>query len=331
MKGRPGVGVIGVGAFGSRHAELYSQLELCDLIGVADIRDQRLDEVCPALGVEGYSDYRELLKRDDIDAVSICTTDELHVDVAVAAARAGKHILVEKPLALTPEDCDEIITACTSAGVVLTVGHILRFDPRYHAARQEIASGRVGELVHVHVRRNNPVRNARRLAQHTTVLFFLGIHDLDFVNWCVGARAERVYAEATSRVLGGSPDTVLAVIRYSNGVIASLEASWVLPDAYPGRLDARFEAIGTQGALYVNGGSETVTVVGEDVVQPELYYAPEVYGERVGILRDELVHFVQCVVHGGDPAVSGQDGKAAVKLACAIQEAYESSHVVTLE
>ncbi len=191
--------------------------------------------------------------------------------------------------------------------------------------------GRIGQLVHVFARRNNPTGNARRLAAHTSVLFFLGIHDLDFINWCVGVRAERVYAEATSKVLDNTPDTVLAVIRFVDGTIASLEASWVLPESYPGRLDARFEAVGTAGAVYVNGGSEVVAIARERFECPELFYGPQVFGERVGILRDELVHFLRCVLQDSQPIASGEDGKAAVELACAIQESFQTGKVVELK
>ena len=335
MTDKLGVGVIGTGAFGSQHARVYSQSDLCTLRAVADINPQRLEEISTALRVQGYSDYRDLLSRQDIQAVSICTTDDLHVDVAVAAARAGKHVLVEKPLALNPEDCERIIEACQTSGVKLTVGHILRFDPRYLAAHAEIRGERIGRLVHVFARRNNLALNALRLAKHTSVLFFLGIHDLDMINWCVGARPERVYAEATSIKLGNTPDTVLALIRYPDGVLASLEVSWILADSYPGRLDARFEAMGTDGSVHVNGGSENVTIVhagniARPVECPELFYAPEVHGRLGGILRDEVHHFLRCVVEDRMPLVSGQDGKAAVEVACAIQRSLETGKVVEL-
>jgi UDP-N-acetylglucosamine 3-dehydrogenase len=314
---------------------VYSQSDLCTLKAVADISPQRLGEVCSALRVQGYSDYRDLVGRDDIHAVSVCTTDDLHVDVAVAAARAGKHVLVEKPLAMTPEDCERIIQACRESGVILAVGHILRFDPRYLAAYAEIREERIGKLVHLCARRNNLVRNALRLARHTSVLFFLGIHDLDMINWCVGSRPERVYAEATSTKLGDTPDTVLALMRFAGGVLASLELSWILADSHPGRLDARFEAMGTDGLVQVNGGSDNVMIVHapsmpQQVEFPELFYAPEVHGQRVGILRDEVHHFLRCIVEGRTPIVGGQEGKAAVEVACAIQRSLDTGKVVEL-
>jgi predicted dehydrogenase len=324
MNNRLRVGVIGVGTFGSLHAQVYSQAEECELIAIADVDEGRLEQVCDALGVEGHVDYRELLGRDDVDAVSICTTDELHVEPALAAAGAGKHMLIEKPLALTPAVCDTIIEAAGEAGVKLMVGHILRFDPRYYTAHQRIAQGQIGELVHLSARRNNAFGSARRLAVHTSVLFFLGIHDLDFIHWCVGGMPTRVFAQAVSKVLADTPDTVLALLQFADGPIASLEASWVLPESHPRGLDARFDAVGTTGALYVDGSGGSVVVAHERVEQPALWYVPELFGERVGILRDEILHFVRCVIHDQQPVVSGQDGKAAVQVACAIQESYRT-------
>ena len=271
-----------------------------------------------------------LLRRDDVDAVSICTTDELHLEPALAAASAGKHLLIEKPLALTPQDCDRIIEGANRSGVKLMVGHILRFDPRYATAYNEIRSGGLGKLVHFCARRNNAIRSARRLAGHTSVLFFLGIHDIDFMNWCVGRVPATVYAQGVSKVVADTPDTILALLRYPGGPIASLEVSWVLPESYPGRLDARFEAVGTKGAAYVNGGCESLAIAGERFEHPELWYAPNLFGQRPGILREEIAHYAACVMQDTEPRVSGEDGKAAVEVACAIQESLETGNVVEL-
>jgi UDP-N-acetylglucosamine 3-dehydrogenase len=280
------------------------------------------------LGVQGYVDYRQLLEREDIDAVSICTTDERHVEPAVAAAQAGKHVFVEKPLALTPQECDRIIHATDVAGVSLMVGHILRFDPRYVAARQEISKGGIGDPIHLYIRRNNRLSSAQRLAGHTSALFFLGIHDIDFLNWCMGAKPERVYAQAITKALRDTPDAVVGLLTFPGGVVASLEASWVLPEAYPGGLDARFDAVGSAGMLSVDGSPKPVTVVGQQVEQIDVFYAPELCGDTAGILRDELEHFVRCIHRGTRPRVSGEDGRTAVEVACAIQESCRSGQMV---
>jgi len=326
-------GVIGVGMFGSLHARVYAQLEATELVAVADIQVERTQHFVSQYGARGYANYNELLEKEDLDIVSVCTSDELHLKPVLAAAAAGRHILVEKPLAMNVSDCDAMIRAAEKAGVKLMVGQILRFDPRYYMARQAIADGQIGTPVHFFARRNNPIANARRLAKHTSVLFFLGIHDIDFMNWCVESKVERVYAESVSRALRDmeTADSYLALIKFRNGTIASLEVSWILPPSFSGRLDARFEAVGTEGTIFVDGSGQAVEVyrAGESA-RPDVMYAPEVYGRYTGILRDEIMHFVQCVQQDKTPAVTGQDGKAAVAVACAIAESVGKQQPVYL-
>jgi predicted dehydrogenase len=318
-------GVIGVGTFGSLHARVYAELESTDLVAVADIQTERTQRFVSQYGIRGYADYNEIM--------SVCTSDELHLQPVLAGAAAGKHILVEKPLAMNLPDCDAMIRAAEQAGVKLMVGQILRFDPRYYTARQVIADGQIGVPVHFFARRNNPIANAKRLGKHTSVLFFLGIHDIDFMNWCVESKAERVYAESVSRSLRNmeTADSYLALIKFRDGTIASLEVSWILPLSFSGRLDAKFEAVGTEGTIFVDGSGQAVEVYRADEGErPDVMYAPEIYGRYTGILRDEITHFVQCVQQGKTPAVTGQDGKTAVEVACAIAESAEKQQPVYL-
>lgn len=331
MSDKIGVGVIGVGRFGRLHAKVYSELESAQLVAVADIDEKRAQEVGTECGAQSYVDFRPLLARDDIDAVSICTSDNLHVAPAVAAAEAKKHILVEKPLASSVADCEKIIAATEKTGVKLMVGQILRFDPRYHAARQAIVEGQIGEIVHFYARRNNVITSAQRLASTTSVLFFLGIHDIDFMNWCAQSPIERVYAETTRKVLATGADSTLALLHFTNDIIASLEISWILPKSYSGSLDARFEAVGTMGALFIDGSSQSTTIYQTDgSTCPETYYAPLVYGKTVGILQQEIAHFVECIRDDKEPFISGEDGKAAVKVAAAIAESVQKGGPVYL-
>jgi predicted dehydrogenase len=326
-------GVIGVGTFGSLHARVYSELESTDLVAVADIQTERTQHFISQYGARGYTDYNELLDKEELDIVSICTSDELHLKPVLAAAAAGRHILVEKPLAVNVPDCDAMIQAAEQASVKLMVGQILRFDPRYYTARQAITDGQIGVPVHFFARRNNLIKSAKRLGKHTSVLFFLGIHDVDFMNWCVESKVERVYAESVSRVLRdvGTPDSYLAMIKFQDGTIASLEVSWILPQSFSRRLDARFEAVGTEGTIFVDGSGQAVDIyrAGESEC-PDVMYAPEVRGKFTGILRDEIAHFVECIRQDKVPAVTGQDGKAAVEVTCAIAESVEKQVPVYL-
>lgn len=325
-----GVGVIGVGTFGARHAQVYAEMPGVDLVGVADTDETRAERVAAALGTRPYTDYNELVGRREVEVISVCTPDNAHLHPTLAALAAGKHVFVEKPFATSVPDCNKMIRAARLAQRKLTVGQILRFDPRYHEARQRIVDGQVGDIVHASVRRLNQVTSADRLARHTSVLFFLGVHDLDFLNWCVGSRCERVYCEATRRVLDNAEDAYLAVIRYRNGVVASLEASWVLPRGYE-KLEASAEIVCTGGAVFVEGSAEAVRVAtGGSVVHPDVTYAPQVAGVSRGALRTQLDHFLDCVRFDRTPLVSPEDAKHAVAGICAMHRSLKTGAPVYL-
>jgi predicted dehydrogenase len=324
------VGVIGVGVFGSLHARVYAEAEIAELVAVADVDVERAAEVARRHDCASYSDYRELLARPDVDAVSVCTTDRLHAGPVIAAVRAGKHVMVEKPLATSLEECDAMIAAARAAGVMLTVGHILRFDPRYRAARDAIRGGRVGRPLHVAARRNNRGSAAARLADKTTVLFFLGIHDVDCLLWCLGAPVRHVYAESVPAD-AGSPEAYLALLRFGDGTLASLEVSWALPESYPGRLDAAWEVVGTAGSLSVEGGG--VGAVLHDASGTEALdnrYYGEVDGRFVGPLRDELHHFLRCLRDGATPMVTAEEARAAVAVILALEESRTAGKAMRL-
>ncbi len=326
-------GVIGVGTFGSQHARVYAELDSVDLVAVSDLKTDRLDDLAKRYNVKAYTDSNELLSKENLDLVSVCTSDELHVEPVLSAINSKVNVLVEKPLAMTVSDCELIIRESEKAGVKLMVGHILRFDPRYYIARQSVANGQIGDPVHISARRNNLIKSEERLANHTSVAFFLGIHDIDFMNWCVGSKAERVYAESNSNVLKdiGADDSCLALIKFQNGTIASLEVSWILPNSFSKRLDAQFVVVGTDGAIYVDGSGQAVEVYTHDEsLCPDVMYAPEIGGHYTGILKDEIAHFVECVMYDRKPAVSGQDGKEAVTVVCAIAESLKTKQPIYL-
>jgi len=326
------VGVIGIGEFGSLHAEIYSQLQSTELVAVADIDEARLEKFTASHRCAKYKDFHDLVERDDIEAISVCTPDNLHVESAVAAASSGKHILVEKPLAKTVEDCDKIITAANETGVKLMVGQIFRFDPRYHTAHKAVREGKIGEIVHFWSRHNARVCGARKRANRTSALFILGLHGLDFMNWCTDSKVERVYAESIRKVLPDtleSEDTYLALIKYKNGVIGSLESSWVLPENYPGWVDVRLEIMGTKGVIFIdNSGREFEIVQGKGIEYPNMRTVVPVGSKLLGPLRHEIEHFIECIQKDEQPCVSGEDGKAAVEVACAIEKSLERQEPV---
>jgi len=322
------VGVIGVGRMGEPYVQVLSRLPNVRLVAVCDVAHGLAERVSKEAGVPGYTDFRQMLEVEkDIQAVCVCTSDQAHREPCVMAAEMGKHILVEKPLALTLEDGEAIIQAARAAKVKLMVGQILRFDPRYIGAWQAVKEGRIGEPVHAFARRNNILLSGQRIQGRTSVLFFLGVHDIDFLLWCLNDRPTTVYAAASRKVLTnlGVDDSIFTVIHFEKGTVACVEASWVLPNNSLATLDARLEIVGTKGAVYVDIHGQGLTVVEEGRLdRPDTMYGPVIHGQITGILKDEIEHFVTCVLEDREPLITGEMALRAVRVIVAAHRSLET-------
>ncbi|MEA3400346.1 MAG: Gfo/Idh/MocA family oxidoreductase [Armatimonadota bacterium] len=326
MSERLGAAVIGLGMMGERHARVWAELPATRLVSVYDIVDEPTQDVAGDLGCAAAGSLEEAIGADGVEIVSVCTDDQAHREACVAAAEAGRHVLVEKPLATTLADCDAIIEACDAAGVKLMTGHICRFDACYVRCRDAVASGEVGDVVQVFARRNNIVPSGRRIGPRTSVAFFLGVHDIDLIHWVTGSRITRVHAESTSKVLADIPadDSIMTVLRLDNGAVGALETCWVIPEGSPNTLDARLEVVGTRGRVAARVGGEGYEQQStQRADRPDIAYWTEMHGRAYGGLRTQLEHFAECVLKDREPAISPQDARQAVAVAAAIHESLE--------
>jgi len=150
-------GVIGLGFFGEKHCEALATLPQVNIYALCTRTESRLAELGEKFGADKtFTDYNEMLADPDLDAVSVVTMYDQHKEPAIAALEAGKHVLLEKPMASTLEDCQAIVQAAKAASGFFMVGHICRFNPRYAAAKEAIAEGRIGKIVSMYARRNIP-------------------------------------------------------------------------------------------------------------------------------------------------------------------------------
>ncbi|NLD49468.1 MAG: Gfo/Idh/MocA family oxidoreductase [Clostridiaceae bacterium] len=320
------IGVIGVGWFGEYHARLYKQLASANLIGIYDADTQRCKNVADKLNVRNFENMESLLADPNIEAVSICTSDQYHLKPALAACLAGKHILIEKPLALSVKECEQIIAASKSAGIKLMVAHILRFNQRYVEAKAMIQAGKIGEVKHFYARRNNPRIAARRLGARCgehTIIYHNSVHDIDIMNWLSNSQVVEAYAIKQSGELKAEgyelSDTVLSLLKFKNGSAAIMENCWIYPDSYPTLVDAVTEVTGSSGKIvldFKNQGGFCFDKAGMNYFENS--YWPEIYGYVCGDLHMELEIFLDCLVKDLEVPVSGEDGKNAVAGAEAI-------------
>jgi UDP-N-acetylglucosamine 3-dehydrogenase len=331
---RLGYGIIGLGFFGEKHAEVAASLPTLDLRGVCTRRPTRLKEMQKRFNVaRAYTDYHDMLADPDIHAVSIVTHVDDHVAPAVAALRAGKHVLLEKPMARTVAECDQIVAAAAKAaqlGTILMVGHICRFNPRYALARDRIQAGELGRIVSLYARRNIPAARSKGVLEKIDPLLGDGVHDTDLMLWMTGLAIETAYALTTSVRRLPHPDLGWAMYRFANGAIGVIENVWFLPDNTPFRIHEQMEIIGTDGAIYIHGSDMNLVIHGKRASDcPDTLYWPQVHGQIMGALREEMSYFATCVLAGRQPTVvTPLEARTAVAAVAAAVTSAETGRAV---
>jgi UDP-N-acetylglucosamine 3-dehydrogenase len=325
-------GVIGLGWFGEVHADALAAMPGIELAAVCTRRPERLHEVADRYHVpRRYTDYRQLLADPDVDVLSVVTHFYDHRQITIDALNAGKHVLVEKPLAPDVASCDAIVAAARASRALFMVGHICRFDPRVVLAKQVIDEGRIGRIVSMHARRNLSKTIGRMVLDKISALVGDGIHDADLMLWFSRAKPRHVYAQEVHPGANKYPDAGWAMFRLDNDAVGVVESVWHLPESTPYQIDARMEVIGTEGAIYINCGEAGLQIHdGAGNRMPDTMYWPKPLGERFGILRAELRYFADCVCAGRPPdRITPEESRAAVALMVAATESAQTGRVIT--
>lgn len=337
---KTGIGLIGAGLFGQRHAQAYSRHWAVDFVGVCDLDDDRAREIAQSYGAQmSTTDYTELLSNPAIEAISIATPDHLHRDIAVACAQAGKHLLIEKPLATTIEDAQAILDAVRSSGVKLMVDFHNRVNPAMVSARDAIRRGDIGKPAYVYSRLSNTTMVATdmlRWASQSSALWFLASHMVDVVRWMLEDEVHKVYAVSREGILRDfgvqSPDFHVATIEFSNGAVAVFENTWILPRTHATVKDLKMEILGSGGALYVDGSHNRTLEIysAEKASYPDLL-APPTGNHLTGFVLDSIAYFVDMLTQDAPALATGEDGLAVTRILCAILESAESGAPVYLD
>ena len=276
-----------------------------------------------------------LLNNPDIDVISICTPEPYHVEPCSLAAEAGKNILLEKPIAMTLEDADKIIRAAQTHNVKLMVGHILRFDPRYCYAKEAVERGDVGDIASMWARRFDTYIQQIKRKGRVSLMFFLGVHDLDIIRWISNSNVKTIYSQAVHKVYKREnlevEDAIYSILKFENDMIAIVEEGSILPDNYPSQMDAKSRVLGTKGLIDIDYDKVGISINnGQMISDPDIIYTPEYSGAMRGALRTQIEHFIDSAVHDKEPKVSNEDAREAVKIAIAGIESSKTGKVVTV-
>jgi UDP-N-acetylglucosamine 3-dehydrogenase len=323
--------VIGLGWFGEKHCEVLSGIPQVELFALCTRTESRLQELGKRFNVpHTYTDYNELLANKEIEAVNVVTMWDQHTGPALAALSAGKHVFVEKPMASTLADCEAIVNAANATDKCFMVGHICRFNPRYAAAKQEVASGKIGKIVSMYARRNIPAAVGASVLSKIGPIIGDGVHDTDLMLWYSGAKIETAYAQSLSVRGLRYPDIGWTMYRFNTGAIGVCENIWFLPDTTSFQIDERMEIIGTEGSIHIHDTYPNFSVCDKDGWHsPDTTYWPMLHNLRAGALREELAYFANCIMNGEKPSViTPVESMEAVRACLAAEKSAENGQVV---
>jgi len=315
-----------------------SRVPGAELIAVADPSQDAREAAKKSLEIDkAYADYREVLADDEVDAVVVVAPTVFHRDIVVAAAVAGKHILCEKPMAMTEQECEEIIDAAAAGRVKLQIGFMRRFDAGFREAKAAVLSGVIGDVVLVRSNTRGPsvpqpwmydLRNSNGpLAEVCS-------HDIDTLRWFTESEFKTVYAAAGNFRCPDARDewpdfydNVIVSATFKNGMLGSIDGAQGVAYGY----DARTEILGTKGCVFIGRlGDETVLTctADEPKVSPPFVKSWRQLFEQAYLAED--TSFVDCIKNGAEPEVTGFDGLMAVKVVNAGNKSIAEKCIVEL-
>jgi predicted dehydrogenase len=338
------VGLIGSQFISSIHAESLQRCAAAQMVAVASPTPGHAGAFARRFGIpRHFTDYQEMLALPDLDLVVVGVPNHLHCAVAVDAARAGKHVVMEKPLCLNLAEADRMIAAAREAGVKLMYAEELCFAPKYVRVKQLLDSGALGHptLLKQSEKHDGPHAphfwDVERSGGGVTM--DMGCHAIQFFRWLLnGARVTSAYAQMGTHVHRDKTrgeDNALLILEFENGVTALAEESWTKP----GGMDDRAEVHGSKGVAYADllhgNAIETYSLEGYD-------YAVEKAGSTKGWsfaiyeeawnygFHQEMAHFVDCVRHDRPPLVTGEDGRVVLEVIFAAYESVRTGRKVRL-
>jgi UDP-N-acetylglucosamine 3-dehydrogenase len=326
------IGLIGSGLFGESHLQAFRAVRAAEVIAVYDLDRDRAEQMAREFNIPKIcSSSAELCAIPELDAVDVVTPEHSHLDPVVHALESGKHVFVEKPLALDLKDCKHMIAAAGSAGRILMVGQVLRFETKYAMLKDEIAAGRLGKVVSMHARRNRPKSLLPRYGRTHPALENC-IHDIDLMLWYTQSRVKRVRGYGRSAMGGRHHDTFWGILEFESGAIGVVETIWLIPPSAGIMLDDALQVVGDKGVANIrllpasfdvwhDAGPET----------PDTGYDPRVAASARGALREELAYFCDCVRDNRAPQViTGEEAMSAVEIALALVESAQSDKEIEI-
>lgn len=351
------IGVIGGGNFGINHLRAFRQAEytgLAKLVALSELNEDLLEKRKAEFGMKGYTDYKEMLEKEDLDGVTIVTPDFLHKQIALDAFAAGVHVLSEKPLDVTVEGCQAMIDASKKAGKLLQVDFHKRYDSDHISLNEFVEAGKLGKVEYGYVHMEDRIEVPRdwfpRWAPKSSPSWFLGVHFYDLVRWILKSDASKVYATGIKGKLSSlgvdTYDSIQAKVEFKNGATVTFDTSWILPESFEAVVNQGIRLVGSEGVWEVDtqdrgciGASNAEgmrTYNSHFLMESKDKKGRQIYtGYGIGSILDfaENIAFLK---DGGSikdmegKYPSGEDGREVTRIAVAIHDSVRTGEIIKL-
>lgn len=323
------VAVIGVGSMGENHARIYTHYEDVKLVAVADNNLEHAEKVARRYNTKAYLHYQEMLECEEIDAVSIAVPTKLHYEVAMYSLNKKKHVLLEKPIATSESEAEEIIACAKKNNVKLMIGHIERFNTAVLELKKRLEKGELGEIYKIDVQRIGPF--PLRIAD-VGVIIDLSVHDLDIIDYLFGMNPTRIYAETQQKLRSDHEDSVTALLRYGNEIQAVLNINYLSPTK-----TRQLKVFGKKGMFKVNYLDQILyfyenTGFGSDdwnsVTEGDM---KKIKFPKKEPLQLEINSFISCIKNDTTPPVTGEHGLKVLKIANLLLKSAREQKIIDVE
>jgi UDP-N-acetylglucosamine 3-dehydrogenase len=311
-----GVAVIGTGFWGKNHARVYRELAETELVAICDIDPQRAKAVADQFGAKPYTSAAQMLRNKDIEAVSVCTWSTALAKEATRAVQAGRHVLVEKPMAANVKQAENLLKKTEKEGVHLTVGFLMRFIPGLQHIKKAVQDKTIGELV---------CASGKRVSQWPERIGDVGvvkdtaIHDIDVMLHLFNEDPIGVYAKTGNMRHIRYEDYAQIMLTFKGGKSAFIESNWLTP--YKTRT---LIATGSEAIMNLDYISQELTVENAKETLKPRYPMQEP-------LKLELQHFARCIMKKDEPLITGLDGLKALRIAESALKSSATGRIVKLQ
>lgn len=314
MNKRLKVGVVGLGMWGQNHPLVYSDYHRCDLEIVCDLNAELAREFGERYNCEWTTDINDVVN-SNVDAVSVATPDFAHFDPAMTLIKAGKHILIEKPLTTNLKEAKELAKEAKEKGIVNMVDFHLRWNPQYMMTKDLVEKGKLGKPVMGYIRLSDAIQVAQNWlswAGRSGPEWFLFPHTMDLMRWFINEDPIDVYAVGSKGVLKSKGvdayDAIQAIVKFPSCFV-TFETSWIVPDSSPSVLDCHMSLYGTEGKIDYDQDYSGIEISTDRFTYPWLPVGiRNRYGKLDNYLYEPMRYFVDCILDGKQPSCTFEDG-----------------------